>query len=152
MSDIREKVKPLYEIMYEEKIQELEVSSKNYSVCIKRKDPNKNNNQVVCQQCRQIVEERHMIYGSDKKKEPLVLSEAIKSPITGIFYKAPSPSLPAFVNEGDIVECGKVVCMIEAMKVINEIKATFKVKILKVLVGNGQAVNSGQNLFEVEKM
>jgi acetyl-CoA carboxylase biotin carboxyl carrier protein len=152
MSDIREKVKSLYEIMYEEKIRELEVSSKNYSVCIKRKSPNRNDNQVVCQQCRQVVEEKYITYGSDRKKDSLVLSETIKSPITGIFYRAPSPSLPAFVNEGDIVECGKVVCIIEAMKVINEIKTTSKVKILKVLVDNGQAVNSGQNLFEVEEM
>jgi acetyl-CoA carboxylase biotin carboxyl carrier protein len=152
MSDIREKVKSLYEIMREEEIRELEVSSKNYSVCIKRKDPNRNNNQVVYQQDRQIVDDGRLTYESGKKKGSLVLSETIKSPITGIFYKAPSPSLPTFVNEGDIVECGKIVCIIEAMKVINEIKAPFKIKILKVLVDNGQAVNSGQSLFEVEKM
>ncbi|MDR3281605.1 MAG: hypothetical protein LBS78_01065 [Endomicrobium sp.] len=152
MSDIKEKVKSLYEIMRDEKIRELEISSKGYSVCIKRKDPNRNNNEVMYQQNRQAIGEKGVSYESDKKNVPQISSETIKSPITGIFYKAPSPSSQAFVNEGDVVETGKVVCIIEAMKVINEIKVPSKVKILKVLIDNGQAVNLGQDLFEVVKV
>jgi len=152
MSDIKEKVKSLYEIMRDEKIRELEISSKGYSVCIKRKDPNRKNNEVMYQQNRQAIGEKGVSYESDKKNVPQISSETIKSPITGIFYKAPSPSSQAFVNEGDVVEAGKVVCIIEAMKVINEIKVASKVKILKVLIDNGQAVNLGQDLFEVVKV
>jgi biotin carboxyl carrier protein len=69
-----------------------------------------------------------------------------------VFYKSPVPSSPVFVNEGDIVDIGKTVCIIEAMKVMNEIKATFRAKILKVLAENGKSVDSGQDLFEVEKV
>ena len=87
------------------------------------------------------------------KQEVLsVSSETIKSPITGVFYKSPSPSSPAFIKEGDAVETGSTLCIVEAMKVMNEIKATFKVIIIKILAENGKQVNSGQDLFEVEKV
>lgn len=143
--DIKGKVKSLYEIMKEEKIQELEINSKDYSVCIKRKNRDENkNNQTVVQEKQTVAQE--------EMKAPVVLGETIKTPIAGVFYKSPSPSSPVFVNEGDIVDIGKTICIIEAMKVMNEIKATFKAKILKVLVENGKPVNSGQDLFKVEKV
>jgi acetyl-CoA carboxylase biotin carboxyl carrier protein len=147
VNDIKSKVKSLYEIMKEEKVQELEVNSKDYSICIRRKDKNENKQQVVLKK-QEAIEN---IISSDEPKEPSVLAETIKSPITGIFYKFSSPSSPAYVSEGSIVEAGKTVCIIEAMKVMNEIKAPFKAKILKILIENGKTVNSGQDLFEVEK-
>jgi biotin carboxyl carrier protein len=141
VNDIKDEVKSLYEIMKEEKVQELKIDSENYSVCIKRKARGENNQTV---QKEQII--AHGI------KESVVSGETIKTPIAGIFYKSPAPASPVFVNEGDIVGIGETVCIIEAMKVMNEIKATFKTKILKVLTENGQSVNSGQDLFEVEKV
>ena len=57
-----------------------------------------------------------------------------------------------FVKEGDVVDVGKTLCIIEAMKVMNEIKATEKVKILKILVENGSPITTGQSLFSVEKL
>jgi acetyl-CoA carboxylase biotin carboxyl carrier protein len=147
-NDIKSKVKSLYEIMKEEKVQELEVKSKDYSICIKRKDKNENKQQVVLKK-QEVVEN---IVSTDKPKESSVLAEAIKSPITGIFYRSSSPLVPAYVVEGGVIESGKAVCIIEAMKVMNEIKAPFKAKILKILIENGETVNSGQDLFEVEKV
>jgi biotin carboxyl carrier protein len=141
VNDIKDEVKSLYGIMKEEKIQELEINSENYSICIKRKAHDENN---------QIVQKKQTIV--QDAKEPLISGETIKTPIAGVFYKSPAPSSPVFVNEGDIVDIGKTVCIIEAMKVMNEIKATFKAKILKVLAENGKPVNSGQELFEVEKV
>ncbi|MDR1244359.1 MAG: hypothetical protein LBJ98_00035 [Endomicrobium sp.] len=147
-NDIKSKVKSLYEIMKEEKVQELKVNSKDYSICIRRKDKNENKQQVVLKK-QEAIEN---IISSDKPKESSVSAETIKSPITGIFYKSSSPSSPAYVSEGGIIESGKTVCIIEAMKVMNEIKAPFKAKILKILIENGKPVTSGQNLFEVEKV
>ncbi|MDR0820811.1 MAG: hypothetical protein LBN19_04815 [Endomicrobium sp.] len=141
INGIKDEVKSLYEIMKEEKVQELKVNSENYSICIKRKDRDENNQTV--QKKQSIVQDI---------KWPVVLGETIKTPIAGVFYRSPSPLSPVFVNEGDIVNIGKTVCIIEAMKVMNEIKATFKAKILKVLAENGKPVNSGQDLFEVEKV
>ncbi|MDR1086647.1 MAG: hypothetical protein LBL16_00085 [Endomicrobium sp.] len=147
-NDIKSKVKSLYEIMKEEKVQELEVNSKDYSICIKRKDKNENTQPVVLKK-QQISET--VVPSFDESKDTQTARETIKSPITGIFYKSPSPSSPVYAEEGSIVETGKTVCIIEAMKVMNEIKAPFKSKILKILVENGKTVNAGQDLLEVEK-
>ncbi|MCL2334596.1 MAG: acetyl-CoA carboxylase biotin carboxyl carrier protein [Endomicrobia bacterium] len=151
-NDIKSKVKSLYEIMKEEKIQELEVNSKEYSLSIKRKDANENK-QVAVQQAQKTALQPAAPAAEEKKAETPASSygETIKSPITGVFYKSPAPSAPAFAKEGDVVETGKTICIIEAMKVMNEIKATFKLKILKIIAENGKPVNSGQDLFEVEK-
>ncbi len=76
----------------------------------------------------------------------------IKAPMVGTFYRAPSPDAEPYVKEGDIVNPDTVVCIIEAMKLFNEIKAEVKGKIVKVLVENGQPVEYGQPLFLVEPM
>ncbi|OGF46442.1 MAG: acetyl-CoA carboxylase, biotin carboxyl carrier protein [Candidatus Firestonebacteria bacterium RIFOXYA2_FULL_40_8] len=78
------------------------------------------------------------------------LGNTINSPMVGTFYKAPSPESPAFVKEGDIIKEGQTVCIIEAMKLMNELKSEVKGKITKILVENGQAVEFGQPLFVVE--
>lgn len=77
-------------------------------------------------------------------------SKFITSPIMGIFYRSPSPQSPAFVNQGDKVSSGAKLCIVEAMKVMNEIKSDGNYKIRKILVENGKPVTAGQNLFEVE--
>ena len=76
---------------------------------------------------------------------------AVKSPMMGIFYRAPSPSSPPFCKEGEAVKPGHVICMIEAMKVFNEIKAEFPCTIVKCLVENGKPVKSGQDLIIVAR-
>ncbi len=76
---------------------------------------------------------------------------AIKSPMMGIFYRAPSPSSPPFCKEGETVKPGQVVCMIEAMKVFNEIKAEYPCTIVKYLVENGKPVKAGQDLLIVSR-
>ncbi|HSH00007.1 MAG TPA: acetyl-CoA carboxylase biotin carboxyl carrier protein [candidate division Zixibacteria bacterium] len=74
----------------------------------------------------------------------------IKSPMVGTFYSAPSPDSPAFVKVGDSVDVGTVVCIVEAMKLMNEIESEAKGKIAKILVENGQPVEFGQPLFVIE--
>jgi acetyl-CoA carboxylase biotin carboxyl carrier protein len=74
----------------------------------------------------------------------------IKSPLVGTFYRAPSPGAPPFVEEGDIVSKGQVLCIIEALKVMNEIESDVNGKIVKILVENGQPVEYGQELFYIE--
>ena len=76
---------------------------------------------------------------------------AIKSPMMGIFYRANSPSSPPFVKAGDTVKKGHVLCLIEAMKVFNEVKADYDCTVLNVLLDNGRPVKAGQDLFIVER-
>jgi len=74
----------------------------------------------------------------------------IKSPMIGTFYRSPSPDKPSFVNVGDEVTPGKVVCIIEAMKLFNEIESEVQGKIVKVLVEDASPVEYDQPLFLVE--
>ncbi len=74
----------------------------------------------------------------------------IKSPMVGTFYSAPSPDAPPFVKTGDRIEVGQVVCIIEAMKLMNEIKSDVKGKIVSAMVENADPVEFGQALFLVE--
>ena len=73
----------------------------------------------------------------------------IKSPIVGTYYGSPSPGAPSFVSPGERVEKGQVVCIVEAMKLMNEIEADATGEIVKILVTNGQPVEYGQPLFSV---
>ncbi len=76
--------------------------------------------------------------------------EVIKSPMVGTFYSSANPESPAFVKVGDHIGADSVVCIIEAMKVFNEIQAEVAGKVVAVLVENGQPVEFGQPLFKVE--
>jgi acetyl-CoA carboxylase biotin carboxyl carrier protein len=73
----------------------------------------------------------------------------VPSPIVGTFYRAPDPNSPAFVNVGDRIKVGQVLCIIEAMKLMNEIEAETAGEIVKIHVENGQAVQYGDALFTV---
>lgn len=76
----------------------------------------------------------------------------ITSPIVGTFYAAPAPDAPAFVKVGDRVKNGQTVCILEAMKLMNEIQSEFDCEIEAVLVSNEQKVEYGQPLFRVKKL
>lgn len=80
---------------------------------------------------------------------PATSGKSIKSPMVGVFYAAPSPDRPPFVNVGDTVKKGDVVCIIEAMKIMNEITATESGTITEVLVENGDVVEYDQPLFTI---
>lgn len=78
--------------------------------------------------------------------------EYITSPIVGTFYSAPSPEAKAFVKVGDHVKAGQTVCILEAMKLMNEIESDFDCEIEAVLVSNEQKVEYGQPLFRIRKL
>lgn len=84
------------------------------------------------------------------KPPPAAAKTAVKSPMVGTFYAAPAPDAPPFVQAGSAVEVGQVVCVIEAMKLMNEIKSEVRGKIAEILVHNGDPVEFGQPLFLLE--
>jgi acetyl-CoA carboxylase biotin carboxyl carrier protein len=75
---------------------------------------------------------------------------AITSPMVGTFYRAPAPDADSYVDSGDLVEVGQTVCIIEAMKLMNEIESEHRGRVVKVLVENAQPVEFGQKLFLIE--
>ena len=76
----------------------------------------------------------------------------VEASMVGTFYRAPKPDAPPFVNEGDAIKEGQVLCIIEAMKLMNEIEAKVAGRIVKVLVENGQPVEFGQPLFLMDPL
>ncbi|MEI4829210.1 acetyl-CoA carboxylase biotin carboxyl carrier protein [Bacillus sp. FJAT-53711] len=88
-----------------------------------------------------------------QEEKPAVQDEnlqKITSPMVGTFYGSPSPDAPAYVNVGDRVSEGKIVCIVEAMKLFNEIESEVNGEIVEILVNNGQLVEYGQPLFLVK--
>lgn len=93
---------------------------------------------------------------ADKKKEAAAADESnfvtIKSPMIGTFYRAPGPDKPIFANVGDEIKPGKVLCIIEAMKLFNEIESEISGRIVKVLADDASPVEYDQPLFLVEPL
>jgi acetyl-CoA carboxylase biotin carboxyl carrier protein len=75
--------------------------------------------------------------------------QPVRSPIVGTFYEAPSPGAPPFIKIGDQVEVGQVLCIVEAMKLMNEIECDVAGEVVKKLVTNGQPIEYGQELFAI---
>jgi acetyl-CoA carboxylase biotin carboxyl carrier protein len=84
----------------------------------------------------------------DEEEEGVV---AIVAPMVGTFYRAPSPDSSPYVEIGDKVEAGKTVCIIEAMKLFNEIEAEIRGEVVKIVAQDGQPVEYGQKLFLIRK-
>jgi acetyl-CoA carboxylase biotin carboxyl carrier protein len=81
--------------------------------------------------------------------EPEENLHIVRSPIVGTFYEAPSPGAPPFIKVGDQVEVGQVLCIVEAMKLMNEIECDVAGEVVKKLVANGQPIEYGQELFSI---
>jgi oxaloacetate decarboxylase alpha subunit len=75
----------------------------------------------------------------------------VKSPMVGTFYRAPAPDADPYIEPGDRIEPGQTLCIIEAMKLMNEIQAEVRGKVVRVMAGNGQPVEYGQTLFLVDE-
>jgi len=136
------KISSFYELMLKENLEELEIKNSNFYLKLKRYSPKK-------------PVEKFLEYKLLTEKQIQKIEEKgikIKSPLNGVFYRAPSPTSKPYVKEGDIVERGVTLCIIEAMKIMNEIKAEFKCEILKILVENGKSVNADQDIFLVRKI
>ena len=88
---------------------------------------------------------------AEKAAKPAETGTLITSPFVGTFYRAPAPESPPFTDVGQSVRKGQVVCIVEAMKLMNEIESEFDGKVVEILVKNSEHVEYGQPLFRIEK-
>lgn len=123
----------------------------NNGIGINIKNDNKlsNPNTNLVATNNQISEEQ---VSKEKEKIEVAFGDTINSPIVGVFYKSSSPSSPDFVSVGDIVKKGSVLCIVEAMKVMNEIIADYDMKIISVNVLDGDMVEFNQDMFTIERI
>lgn len=87
---------------------------------------------------------------STKGSEEKAKGNIVVAPMSGTFYRSPAPGEPHFVQEGDEVNSGDVVCIIEAMKMMNDVICKYSGKVVKILVENGEIVQKGDKLFVIE--
>lgn len=151
------KIRTLIKLVEESNINELEVSSWGRKVCIRKRIGGGNgqgpaNPGPEPAQPRTTTPDTHLELTTETPKEPekkINLVE-IKSPMVGTFYRAPAPDARPYVDVGEDIRHGQVVCIIEAMKLMNEIESDVAGKVVEILIENGKPVQFGQPLFLVE--
>ena len=143
--DIR-KIKKLIEMLQDSDLKEIEVSQGDESVRILRDNKSQTYVEPLIQ--KQVVHEANVA------SEKVVIQEEVEcnqitSPIVGTFYRKPSPDKDPFIKVGDLVQEGDVLCIIEAMKMMNEIKSDFSGKVVSINVEDGQPVEYGQHIITI---
>jgi len=144
--DIR-KIKKLIEMLQESDLTEIEVGQGDESVRITRGG---SQNIIPNTSSVQQVAVPQPIIESTEKVDETVSGNLVRSPIVGTFYRKPGPDKDPFIRVGDTVEVGDVLCIIEAMKMMNEIKSEFSGKITSINVEDGQPVEFDQHIITID--
>ena len=140
--DIR-KIKTLIEMLEESNLNEIEVSQGDESVRISKGNDTKN--LIESDQLNTNISNHESLIMNKDNKENLN-GHQVKAPLVGTFYRKPSPESDPFIKVGDVVKKGQVLCIIEAMKMMNEIKSEFDGEVSTIEVEDGQPVEFGQTL------
>lgn len=136
----------IYNFMVHQDLSELNWEEKEFKIMIRREFGSGISFRRYGKESRSKVLEKEASAPAEQIEQNTII---IKSPIVGIFYSSPAPETPPFVEEGDIVSVGETVCIVEAMKLMNEIQTETKCKILKVLVSDNQNIQVNEPLFLV---
>ncbi len=147
-------IKEMINLMNENSLSELEVEKDDMRIRLK-----KTANGIEGFEGAQVLQGQTVIAAGAKlqaaqkaEEKNEIKTVEIKSPMVGTFYRAPSPEAAPYVEVGATIEPGQVICIIEAMKLMNEIKSEIKGKILEILVDNAEPVEFGQPLFLIEPL
>ena len=146
-------IKEMLNLMNENGLVELEIEKEGMRIRLKKLVSSSDSNSGPIIMERQRISEINRVDEVPAIPEkPASNSVEIKAPMVGTFYRAPAPESPPYVEVGQIVEPGQVICIIEAMKLMNEIKSEIKGKVVEVVVDNAEPVEFGQPLFFVEPL
>jgi acetyl-CoA carboxylase biotin carboxyl carrier protein len=149
VSDLKQRITELASLMEEFRLAEAELETGGERIAFRRRSSAPVHTFVTSSEQAQAHEEEH-VFAVEPEPVPVVPQGIpVSSPMTGIFYTAPSPNAPAFVKEGDRVTAGQVVGLIEAMKVFNEITASTSGTVLKTVAESGQLVQPGDPLLYI---
>jgi acetyl-CoA carboxylase biotin carboxyl carrier protein len=147
-------IKKLIKLLEASTITDLEIEENDFKIKIAKKvrsyspgDPS-NTIQTVSSSLAQPQSDLQTQKKSDKEEDKN--QHIIHSPIVGTFYRAPAPDADSYIQVGDVVSTGTVLCIVEAMKLMNEIESDVSGKIIKILAENGKPVEFGQPLFLIQ--
>ena len=141
-------IKDMIALMNENSLAELEIEKDGMRIRLKKSGGGYEKAVEFIQQPATAASHAPEIKNAQEKPKSNTIE--IKSPMVGTFYRSPSPEAPPYVNIGDNIEVGQVLCIIEAMKLMNEIKSEVKGKIIDIHVENAEPVEFGHILFVVE--
>ena len=141
-----EKIKQLIEDMENSKITSLDIE---FPDGMKVKMEKSTEKVVATEKIEEPREYEEVVKTEEKPEEKVVEGNIIKSPMIGTFYSKPSPDSMPYVEVGTVVKKGTVLCIVEAMKLMNEIESEFDGKIVEVLVKDGEPVDYGKPLFRI---
>lgn len=146
-------LKALVKIITDTDITEFEMENAEEKIVIKR-GPDKEYVQFTAPAAAPVMATSAAAPAAETTAAPAVDDnyETINSPIVGSFYSKPSPEADPFSSVGDVIEAGQTVCLVEAMKLFNEIEAEFKCKIIEILKDDAAPVEFGEPLFKVERL
>jgi acetyl-CoA carboxylase biotin carboxyl carrier protein len=147
--DLR-KLKTLIDLVSESNVSELEITEADGKVRIVKAGAAPIVMQTVASPAVAASAAAVAAPAAEAPAAPIETGHVVKSPMVGTFYRASSPGAKAFAEVGDVVKAGQPVCIIEAMKIMNEIESDMDGTITKILVDNGKPVEYGQPLFIVE--
>ena len=151
--DIR-KVKKLIEMLEDSNLEEIEIQEGEESVRLvkgNRQNQSYQTQSVMIPQASSVQEQPPEEVSLEDTLKDKQDANSIDSPMVGTFYASASPGAKPFVSVGDLVSEGDVVCIVEAMKMMNEIKSEFSGTVLSVNVENSEPVEYGQSLFKISK-
>ena len=144
-------IKEMINLMNENNLMELEIEKEGVRIRIKRMGAGETSVTPLIIE-KEISREKPVSAMPTQAEPTLARTVEIKAPMVGTFYRAPSPESAPYVEIGQIIEPGQIICIIEAMKLMNEIKSEIKGKISEILVENAEPVEFGQPLFLVEPL
>lgn len=151
-------IKNLLDLIAESEVNEVSIEEGDFKIKVKKKPDVEQATQMPMQyqlpaqqpqqpqqQAQPQPSQQQQESGSQEEKQPS--GDVVKSPIVGTFYRAPSPDDDSFVHVGDEVEKGQTLCIVEAMKIMNEIESEYSGEVKKILVEDGEPVEYDQPLF-----
>lgn len=148
-----EKLKEILKLLEKTEFNEIEWEEADFKIRVKKASSDLHLPNTIMPQ--QILAEKPKSLPSpyERHDSEITLTEGrmiIRSPLVGTFYRSPNPNAPAFVNEGDEVKAGQVLCIIEAMKLMNEVECDRAGKVVSIMVENAHPVEYGEPLFILE--
>jgi acetyl-CoA carboxylase biotin carboxyl carrier protein len=141
--DLKE-IKKIFKFMVKEDLVELDLQEKDYKLKLRRKETRKPGPVIS------LPAESEPAVAPRENGEKLIAGAVkVVAPLGGVFYRAPAPGADPFITEDDEIRKGQTLCIIEAMKMMNEIQSEVSGKIIKIVAANGKRIDSGETLFLV---
>lgn len=146
-------IKEMVNLMNENNLVELEIEKDGMRIRLKKTSSGvESYSGPVAVERERAAEPASVRLAAEPVEKMAAKTVEIKAPMVGTLYRAPSPEAPPYIDAGQVIEPGQVICIIEAMKLMNEIKSEIKGRVLEILVDNAEPVEFGQPMFLIEPL